>query len=93
MIPPWYYLLPDNPQDLIDLWIDRYGPDTTAHHLEMCGLEYLYRSRKKGTYDADIAKVLALITRLEELDQAHHAAMLRYALALVEQAPTWEGEG
>ncbi len=92
MTTPSHYLLPDAPQDLIDLWIGRYGLDTTAHHLEMCGLEYCYRARKKGSYQADMAKVRALITRLEAMDQGHHAAVLRYALALVEQAPLWEGE-
>ena len=89
---PDHYRLPDTQTDLIDLWIDRYGLETTAYHLEMCGLEYCYRARAKGTYQADIAKVRVLITRLEAMDQAHHAAVLRYALALVEQAPLWDGE-
>lgn len=71
MSRPSYYAL-NNGQDLYALWLELYGQDATAQHLEMCALEYLWRCRHKGQYRRDLEKVQVIVARLLEWDAQEH---------------------
>lgn len=59
--PPYYYTTTG---DLYTAWLEHYGQEAAAQHLEMCALEYLWRCRHKGQYRRDLEKVQVIVARL-----------------------------